>query len=148
MAVIKAPMAQLVAEEIHRRILGGAYAPGNFIPTERDLAHEFGASRPTISKALDRLRDAGLIEQTPGRGTRVLPLPDRTAMGAIGIINLARPPYAPERACLLQGAQEALARRNQHYESLPIGPGPSEITADALTARFAGALFLEAMDDG
>jgi len=137
-------MAQLVAEEIHRRILGGAYAPGSFIPTERDLAHEFGASRPTISKALDSLRDVGLIEQTPGRGTRVLLVSERTGTGAIAIVNLDRPPYAPERACLLQGAHEALGRRNQHYESLPTGAGPSEITADALTARFAGALFVEA----
>ncbi len=43
--------------------------PGSIIPSERELSAEFGLSRATTRKALDRLVAAGLLRKEPRRGT-------------------------------------------------------------------------------
>jgi DNA-binding LacI/PurR family transcriptional regulator len=57
-----------IAEAIHR----GAYKPGNLLPTELELCKTFKVSRPTVAKALDRLRAEGAIDRVAGFGTTVL----------------------------------------------------------------------------
>lgn len=49
----------------------GAYAPGSRLPTERELAASFGASRAIARRALSELEKEGLIERHVGRGTFV-----------------------------------------------------------------------------
>ncbi len=48
----------------------GAYAIGP-LPSEHELAHEYGASRNVVREALDLLRDEGLLRRVPGAGTFV-----------------------------------------------------------------------------
>jgi GntR family transcriptional regulator len=50
----------------------GRWAPGHQLPTERDLAADYGCSLITIRRALDELVREGRIERTRGRGTFVL----------------------------------------------------------------------------
>jgi GntR family transcriptional regulator len=50
---------------------GGAYAPGDKIPSERMLAERLGASRMTVRKAIDRLVAVGLLDRAGTGGTRV-----------------------------------------------------------------------------
>lgn len=53
------------------QIQNGGYAEGSYLPGERELAETYGVSRPTIRKALLRLRNAGIIYSAPGMGNMV-----------------------------------------------------------------------------
>ena len=55
--------------ELQQQLALGVWKAGDQLPTERDLAERYGASRPTISKVLGRLRDQGLIRRVVGAGT-------------------------------------------------------------------------------
>lgn len=57
---------------IEKRILSGVWKVGDRLPSEDELAVEFGCSRGTINKALSRLSHEGLLERKPRYGTRVL----------------------------------------------------------------------------
>jgi DNA-binding GntR family transcriptional regulator len=62
-----------IAEWIAARIRSGDLQPGMPIPSETSLAQEFpGVARTTIRRAIRRLRDQGLVETVPRRGTYVL----------------------------------------------------------------------------
>ncbi len=45
--------------------------PGSPVPTERDLAQQFGTSRTTVRQAIAELVVDGRLERTQGRGTFV-----------------------------------------------------------------------------
>ncbi|WP_213992719.1 GntR family transcriptional regulator [Sodalis sp. dw_96] len=53
---------------IKQRILDGIYEEDQRLPSEKILCDEFFVSRPTISKALAKLREMGLISSTQGSG--------------------------------------------------------------------------------
>lgn len=56
-------------EAIHAQIQAGELQPGNKLPSEDQLAAQFGVSRMTIRKSLDDLIAAGLIYRRHGVGT-------------------------------------------------------------------------------
>ncbi len=60
-----------VANHYRDQIVSGALAPGVEIPSERQLAAEWGISRPTATRALAALRNQGLVESRQGSGTFV-----------------------------------------------------------------------------
>lgn len=66
--------------DLERLILEGQLAPGERIPSERELAEHFGVSRPSIRDALRELESRGFIDRKPGRGTIVLSPGERSAM--------------------------------------------------------------------
>jgi GntR family transcriptional regulator, transcriptional repressor for pyruvate dehydrogenase complex len=58
-------IVQQVEESIHK----GALKPGDQLPPERELAEQFGVSRTAVREAVKALREKGLVEAYPGRGT-------------------------------------------------------------------------------
>ena len=56
---------------LHERIISKDYAPGDKLPSERELCEVFGVSRITCRRALSMLQDHGLIQRYPGSGTFV-----------------------------------------------------------------------------
>jgi DNA-binding FadR family transcriptional regulator len=60
-----------VAEDLAARIAQGAYAIGDRLPSERDLATAFSVSRPTIREAVIALELDGLVEVKMGSGVYV-----------------------------------------------------------------------------
>lgn len=60
-----------IADNIRDRILRGDLRPGDEVPSERQLAAEWGVARPTATKALDLLRQEGHLEGRQGAGTFV-----------------------------------------------------------------------------
>ena len=57
-----------IAEELKGRVMSGAYAAGRLLPSESDMSAEFSVSRVTIRKALEVLRDMGLVDSRQGFG--------------------------------------------------------------------------------
>src|SRR5437763_2426782 len=55
-----------VIEQIREAIFSGRYRPGDRLPTERELALQFGVSRVTIRDALRALEATGLIRVKVG----------------------------------------------------------------------------------
>ncbi len=64
-------IAEQVAEHIRDAILGGSYSPGDPLPSERDMADQFGVNRSSVREALHRLEAWGLVEMRQGGATRV-----------------------------------------------------------------------------
>ena len=62
-----------IARAIREGIVGGRYPVGSHLPTEQQLAAEFGVSRNTIRESLRKLREERLVKSRRGSGTRVLP---------------------------------------------------------------------------
>ena len=60
-------IVQQVEESIHKSVL----KPGDQLPPERELAQQFGVSRTAVREAVKALREKGLAEAYPGRGTFV-----------------------------------------------------------------------------
>lgn len=60
-----------VADHIAGRIAAGELSPGARLPSERDLAVEYGVAYMTVRRAAEELRTRGLIVTVHGRGTYV-----------------------------------------------------------------------------
>ena len=60
-----------IIQHMQSRVLGGEWSPGSQLPSERELAIEYGVSRPVIREALSGLVEQGFIEIHPGRGSFV-----------------------------------------------------------------------------
>lgn len=62
------PLHDQVREAIEAQILSGDLPAGARLQSERDLAGRLGVSRVTVRRALDALKDEGLIRAEPGCG--------------------------------------------------------------------------------
>ena len=76
-----------IRAEVLRRIRVRDWPPGALIPTEEDLAAEFGVARATVNRALRELAGAGVLERRRKAGTRVAALPVRKATLDIPVIR-------------------------------------------------------------
>ena len=65
------PVYQQVADVLRRRVLDRDVAPGDRMPSETELMHEFGISRTTARLTYGVLRAEGLIDAVRGRGVFV-----------------------------------------------------------------------------
>lgn len=63
---------QTIYDELRAALRSGTYKPGDLLPSETKLCDRYNASRPTVAKALDLLKDEGAVERTAGYGTAVL----------------------------------------------------------------------------
>lgn len=66
-----APLYSQIEEALLER-LRRDYRPGQLLPTQKELAREFGASLITVKRALDEIARKGYLESTRGRGTVVV----------------------------------------------------------------------------
>jgi DNA-binding GntR family transcriptional regulator len=71
-----------LAAILERKIRAGEYAPGTRLPGELSMTHDYGVGPGTVRRALDILRDAGLVVTRPARGSFVAdPLPPHVLRG-------------------------------------------------------------------
>ena len=97
---------QQVAAAIGDGIASGRYPRGQRLPSERDLAEEFGVSRPTIREAMLALEIRGMVEARHGSGVYVTenpPLQQAAPELDIGAFELT------EARALFEGEAAALA---------------------------------------
>jgi DNA-binding GntR family transcriptional regulator len=62
----------LIGSIIRSKILDGRFQPGEKLPSEKDLANEFGVSLITVRAALSGLETEGFIVRRAGKGTFVI----------------------------------------------------------------------------
>lgn len=68
-----------IVEQIQNRIAEGELRPGDKLPPERELGEQFGVSRTAVREAVKALREKGLVEIQPGKGTFVTDIADSTS---------------------------------------------------------------------
>ncbi len=66
-----------IFEQLRDLIFKGRLKPGEKISPERELATAFGASRPSVKAAINKLVNSGLVVQRQGQGTFVTSLESR-----------------------------------------------------------------------
>jgi GntR family transcriptional repressor for pyruvate dehydrogenase complex len=95
---------QRIARALFEALATGQYRIGDRLPAERDLAEEYGVSRPVIREAMIALEVQGLIEVRVGAGAYVRRLPgtkDRPAFHVTGFeLTEARLLFEGEAAAL------------------------------------------------
>ncbi|WP_043623644.1 winged helix-turn-helix domain-containing protein [Nonomuraea candida] len=69
-----------VADHIAARVEAGELTPGTRLPGERDLAQEYGVAIGTVRRAVQELRDRGLVVTLPAKGTYIA-RPERPPTG-------------------------------------------------------------------
>lgn len=91
-----------IADELRRRVSDGTYAAGRLLPSEAEFGVEFDASRVTVRRALELLRDEGLVDARQGFGWFVAAAPLRQSLGRLATIEgqLADGGIRPERRIL------------------------------------------------
>jgi GntR family transcriptional regulator len=76
-----------IAEELRARVSSGEYAAGRLLPSESELSGEFDVSRVTVRKALELLRDEGLVDARQGFGWFVAGEPVRQPLARLSTIE-------------------------------------------------------------
>jgi len=64
-------VSDVIAERLTRAIQDGMLQPGDRLPSEQELAREFGVGRTSVREGLQKLRAHGLIESRKGLGAFV-----------------------------------------------------------------------------
>jgi DNA-binding transcriptional regulator YhcF (GntR family) len=62
-----------IADELRRKIVSGELAPGDHLPSGREIARQWGCAYATAAKVLTTLRKEGLAESFPGHATVASP---------------------------------------------------------------------------
>src|SRR5215831_10683466 len=62
------PVTHRITDDLRRQISEGVLGPGALLPSEPELAREYGVSRQTARTALQALEREGLVVVRPRRG--------------------------------------------------------------------------------
>jgi GntR family transcriptional regulator, transcriptional repressor for pyruvate dehydrogenase complex len=75
-----------IAEQIEQLIVSGKLRSGDRLPTERELAEQFQASRTAVREAMKTLAQKGLVDMRPGRGTIVIDGTSQAMRHSLGLM--------------------------------------------------------------
>jgi len=73
----KEPLYRQLASILRGQIASGQIPPGRRLPSKLSIRQEYGVSQNTTERALQLLREEGLIETSMGRGLFVTQPEDR-----------------------------------------------------------------------
>jgi GntR family histidine utilization transcriptional repressor len=82
------PLYKQIERAVRAEILSGRWSAGHRIPSEHSLMEAFSTTRATVSKALSKLTEAGLLERRRKQGTRVAQTSDSHAV--IGFLDVRK----------------------------------------------------------
>ena len=102
---------QIAKERLRKEIKIGNFARGASLPSERDLAEQFGVSYMTMRKAVGGLVSDGILERSRGSGTYVCEDIAETKLQKL--LGLVMPAWAaPENLDFIMHISEACAKAN------------------------------------
>src|SRR5689334_6534180 len=81
-------VSDTVHAQLRDQILSGELAPGDAVPSERELAEQLSVNRHAVREAVNRLQQARLVQVSQGGATRVRDW--RADAGLDVLIDLAR----------------------------------------------------------
>lgn len=81
MAPSAPPRYQQIADELRQNIEAAVYQVGDQLPTEAELSKRFDVNRHTLRRAIEILRQEGLVRVDRGRGTFVMAAPIALTIG-------------------------------------------------------------------
>jgi DNA-binding transcriptional regulator YhcF (GntR family) len=121
------PYARIVAE-LRERIESGVLAPGDRVPSTREITKDWGVAMATATKALTALRQEGLVRAVPGVGTVVDPdrRPSHAATGPVAarrrpVHDLSLSAEAIVTAAIVVADAEGLAALSMRRVAAEIG---------------------------
>ncbi|WP_232662044.1 FadR/GntR family transcriptional regulator [Pseudonocardia sp. TRM90224] len=117
-----------IVEQIEDRVYRGLLAPGERLPSEREMMAQFAVSRSTVREALRVLESGGLVQSRPGdpRGPEIMPFSPAALRKSV--------------TRMVQVDEVGLGELVQFRMLL-------ESSANLLAARMASAEELDAMDE-
>ena len=134
------PLYEKAREGVRQMIADGDYAPGDRLPSEFELAQQFGVHRLTARRALEELVREGVAVARKGAGTFVAP--PRTPLPIS--VPLNRESFTPN----LQRQLRAAGRRYREilHEVVPNHPAadvPSELRATGKLCRVTSSFEID-----
>ncbi|MCR9106366.1 MAG: FadR family transcriptional regulator [Gammaproteobacteria bacterium] len=105
-----------LAQQLSERIARGDYPVGERLPSERDLAAQFGVSRPTVREAIIALEIAGLVDVRIGSGVYVQE--QRASQAALLEVQGPGPFEILDARKLIEGETCALAAQHASEQQL------------------------------
>ena len=118
------PLQVRVADDIRIRIERRELAPGERLPTLDQLAGQYRCSLAAVRKAIDLLKQQGLVISVQGRGTFVR---DRPHARRHGIERYSRSRWAAGTAVLVAEAKEQGRTAEQVVRELAEVPAPEPV---------------------
>lgn len=140
---VKSGIAKPVAAQLYSILVNDiqskVYAPGDRIPSERELAKQYGISRASVRECIAHLISEGILIRAGGRGTFVSEHPARNSVRASSTHNIV---FVAERRVLnffqhryaemLAGIEECLHKRNYHLVLRSANSGESHLVGETL----------------
>jgi len=135
-----------IRQTLIQAIASGQYEPGQRLPSESALVKTFGASRPTVNRALRDLQLSGVIERRAGSGSYVRA--DATARGYLfGLLipELGRTeifePICSGMADAQHGSHHALLWGSSLADSANIEEQASQACRQLVAQKVSGVFF-------
>ena len=91
------PLKEEIFDALHRQIIAGKYAPGDWLRQE-EIAGQMGVSMTPVREALDLLVAKGIAERVPYRGVRVREMSTKDILEAYSLRLLLEAIIAREAA--------------------------------------------------
>jgi len=113
-AIVVRSAAGQVADQIVLAVREQRLRPDDRLPAERELAHRFGVSRPTIREALAALELAGIVQSYKGKGTLVIATSSQVASWGVDVL----PPQIFEARLVIEPHLAALAAEKRYPDDI------------------------------
>ena len=76
------PVYRQIVDSLRALLVGGAFAPGERLPTVREIAIDLGVNHNTVAEAYRLLAEEGWLELKRHHGATVIPRPPQRAQPA------------------------------------------------------------------
>ena len=76
-----------IADAVRERVVAGEFPAGRLLPSEAALSATYEASRVTVRRALEQLKEEGLIDARQGFGWFVARAPIRQSLGHLATLE-------------------------------------------------------------
>jgi len=121
------PIWRQIEEGVRHLVAAGALPAGTAVPSVRDLARELQVNPATVSKAYQRLTDAGVLAVRRGEGTYVSAAPPELTAGERSLrLQQGALRYASLAVTLGASQAETAAGLEEAWRTLAGGGAPPE----------------------